>query len=99
VIVGKRTFSSAVLNAATLKRRGARLIGEPTGGNPSWYGEVKGITLPGSGLVMSLSTRKFDIDGFPGPFIDVDLRVPFTSRDFMADRDPWLESALSAPWN
>ncbi|MBI5280929.1 MAG: hypothetical protein HY858_04540 [Candidatus Solibacter usitatus] len=40
------------------------------------------------------STRKFDTPGLPGPFVDVDLRIPFMSSDFLADCDPWLEAVL-----
>lgn len=93
-IVGRRTYSSGVLNAIDFKRRGAILVGEPTGGHPSWFGEVRTITLPNSKLVGNYSTRRFDIPGFPGPQVGVDVAVSFDSRHYFEDRDPLLDAAL-----
>ncbi len=51
VVIGRRTFSSGLLNAHDLAARTrAILIGEPTGGKPNSYGEVESFTLPRSGL-------------------------------------------------
>ena len=42
VLIGKKTFSSALMNAVTLKRStSAILVGEPTSGNINHYGEVR----------------------------------------------------------
>lgn|GEM_PF-1414713 len=93
-IVSRRTYSSGILNAIDLKRRGAALIGEPMGGNPSGFGEVRTITLPNSRLSGSYSTRRFDVPGFPEPQVPVDVPVAFESRHYFEDLDPLLEAAL-----
>lgn len=91
VLIDEGTFSSAVLNALTLKEElGAVFAGRPSGGSASHYGELKSGTLPYSGLAFSYSTKFFD-NGVSGPLmpdiliekdiddcrrgIDTDLRV------------------------
>ena len=91
VLIDEGTFSSAVLNALTLKEDlGAVFAGRPSGGSASHYGELKSGTLPYSGLAFSYSTKFFD-NGVSGPLmpdiliekdiddcrrgIDTDLRV------------------------
>jgi len=60
VLIGRRTFSSAILNAMDFKRfTKAILIGEETGGSPNHYGEVKRFKLPNSGLTVNYSTKYF----------------------------------------
>lgn len=57
VIVGRKTFSSAVLNAVTLEKKTcATFIGEPTGGKPSHFGSVDSFQLPHSGITVRYST-------------------------------------------
>ncbi|NNU34577.1 hypothetical protein HK413_11685 [Mucilaginibacter sp. S1162] len=57
VLIGKQTFSSAVMNAVDLKRNSnAIFIGEPTSGNINHYGEVRGFNLPKSKIVIAYST-------------------------------------------
>lgn len=60
VLIGKHTFSSAILNAMDFKRyTEAIFVGEETGGSPNHYGEVKEFELPNSGLTVSYSTKYF----------------------------------------
>ncbi len=60
-IIGRATFSSAVLNAIDLEQKAdAILVGEPSGGKPNHYGEVRTITLPYSGRTLQYSTNYFD---------------------------------------
>lgn len=51
VLIGKRMFSSDLMNAVNIKRRlSATLVGEPTGGNINHFGEVQAFELPKSKL-------------------------------------------------
>jgi len=60
VLIGRATFSSAVLNTIALKKRfNAILVGEPSGGSPSHYGEVKRFSLSNSKLEVMYSTKYF----------------------------------------
>jgi len=93
-IIGRHTFSSGMLNAIDSKRGGVTLVGLPTGGNPLGYGEVRSLQLP-SGLIVSYSTRQFQLDGFPGPALFPDIEVGIKSTDYFAGRDPMLEAVLA----
>ena len=89
-LIGENTFSSALLNAITLKRDlGAILVGDPTGGKPNGYGEVKAFTLPNSALSVSYSTRFFNAwpDGDP-PSLPPDIPASLSAADYLAGRDP-----------
>jgi len=95
VITGRQTFSSGKLNAEELSRAGYTLLGEPTGGKPTSFGEVLGVTLTSGGLRGQYSTRLFR--GLVQPDNDSlmpDVRVPWTWAAFAREEDPFLEAAL-----
>jgi hypothetical protein len=96
VIIGRTTYSSALQNAITLSREfQATLIGEPTGGKPNHYGEVRNFVLPNVGLRVGYSTRYWlnypDADPLT---LEPDVRAEPTFVDLLAGRDPALEAAL-----
>jgi len=95
-LIGRGTFSSAYLNALTLKRETkAILVGEPTGQRPNSYGEVKTMTLPYAKLPVLYSTKYFKtVDGDP-PALAPDIQVERSSSDYASGRDPVLERVLS----
>lgn len=69
VLIAENTFSSAILNALELKDRlDATLVGRPTGGSVSHYGEIQVAVLPWSGIQCSYSTKYFD-NGATGPLL------------------------------
>jgi hypothetical protein len=100
VITAKDTYSSAVLNAAELKRyTNAILVGEPTGSKPNLYGEFKKFNLPNSGLGIYYSTNYFKrVEGDP-PSLIPDLFIEVTSTDYFNGRDPVLEKILAGEIN
>lgn len=62
VVIGRETFSSALLNAYSFKKyTNAKIIGEPSGGKPNCYGEILRITLPNSKFVVTYSTRFYKL--------------------------------------
>lgn len=91
-IIGPHTYSSALLNAMSLKSRyGATLIGRPTGGRPAHFGEVRTFTLPRSQLAVQYSTKRF-VHGDPqADALAPDHVVARTHADYRAGRDPLLE--------
>lgn len=98
VIIGRRTFSSAILNALDFRNRtNAILVGEPTGGKPNHYGEVRTFTLPHSKLIVSYSTKYFKQSREDTASLMPDMTVELTSTEYFAGRDPVLEAILAYP--
>jgi len=102
--IGRRTFSSAVLNAiemrfgrswAGMAAAGAVYVGEPSGGKPNHYGEVETLELPALQATLCYSTKLFT--AWPGLDDDAlypDLAVPQRFADMAAGRDAVLEAVL-----
>lgn len=91
-VIGPQTFSSGVLNGMTLKARyGATLVGRPTGGKPTHFGEVRTFALPNSRLVVQYSTKHF-VNGDPGAdSLAPDHLVARTHVDYVEGKDPIIE--------
>ena len=86
VLIGEGTFSSAILNAIELKTRlDATLVGRPTGGSVSHYGELESGILPSSGLSYTWSSKYFD-NGFEGPLLP-DITVDLSLDDYIQGID------------
>ncbi len=96
-IIGRDTFSSALLNAYSLKNDvGSILIGEASGGKPNCYGEVLYIELLNSKLRIRYSTKYYDIiedDNQESLFPDLKFGVRFD--DFISCKDPVMEYILN----
>jgi hypothetical protein len=84
VAIGRQTFSSAVLNAIELRQKtAAQLIGEPTGGSPNSYGEIRLLSFGHHGLSASYTISYFSV-GAPGATtLSPDIDVPTTSADLL----------------
>jgi hypothetical protein len=95
-IVGRHTFSSAVMNALELRAQvNALIAGSPTGGKPNHYGEVRTFALPSTKLNVQYSTKYFRMaDGDPES-VPLDLLAPTSIADWLAGRDPALEAVLA----
>jgi hypothetical protein len=97
VILGRETFSSALLNAYALKNKTkAIFIGEATGGKPNCYGEVKFFNLKNSKLQIRYSTEYYKLvedDEQQSFFPDAITEV--TIKDYIDDRDPCMDYALN----
>lgn len=97
VLIDAGVFSSAVMNAMHFRQRTrATLVGEPTGGRPNHFGEVRSFSLPATGVVLRHSTKRFVMiaDADP-PAVRPDRLVPFRFADLRAGRDPALAAALA----
>lgn len=96
VLIGRRTFSSAILNALELKKQTpAVFVGEPTGGKPNHYGEVQMFLLPKSGLPVTYSLKYFQVvEGDPGSLVP-DILVEPALSDYRSKADPVLEKVLN----
>ena len=95
-IIGRRTFSSGMWNALMFRRAaGAKLYGEPTGGKPNHFGEVKSFALPHSKLLISHSTKVWTLlPNEDPPALIPDVVVPINVGDYLRRRDPVLDRVL-----
>ena len=95
VIIGRGTFSAAMMFAVDLERyMDAIFVGEPTGASPNGYGDSRKVTLPNSGLTVRVSTLHWQ---YSDPRDDRDaitpqIRAPLLSSDYAANRDPALDT-------
>ena len=96
VVIGRKTFSSAVINAVDLKKQTqAIFIGEPTGGKPNSCGEVNTFILPKSGLAIKYSTKVFKLIEDDLPSFTPDISAQISSSDYSAGQDPVLDAILA----
>ncbi|HQY85555.1 MAG TPA: S41 family peptidase, partial [Ilumatobacteraceae bacterium] len=98
VLIGRQTFSAAVLLATELDNlTNAVFVGEPTGGSPNLYADPSPLTLPNSGIVVNVSSEFFEAGGLSDPrdAIAPDIAVTVGLDDFLAGRDPVLDAALA----
>jgi len=91
VLIGKNTFSSAVMNAVELKKTSnATFIGEETSGSINHYGEVRGFSLPKSDIVIAYSTKYWEVwKGKKGP-LKPDINIKYTIENYMNGKDEAL---------
>lgn len=93
VIVGRRTFSSAILNAMDFRILfEAPVVGETPGGTPNHYGETKKFRLPSSKLEVTYSTKYFErIEGAGLKPLTIDVPAEPSFADYAAGIDRPVE--------
>jgi hypothetical protein len=100
LITGRNTFSAASLFAATLQARtSVSIVGEPMGGGPNAWGDPEDVTLPWSGLSISVATL-FEVGTTPDDArltIEPDVAVKLTFDDWRAGHDPALAAIVAGP--
>jgi hypothetical protein len=93
VLIGKMTFSSALLNALDLKRNyNTILVGEPTAGSINHYGETRAFELPNTKATVVYSTNYFEQwKDHDGPLIP-DILVNYSIENFKKGIDEAFEA-------
>lgn len=95
VVLGRSTFSSAILNAIDFKRMtNAVFVGEETSGKPNHFGEVKQLQLPSSKLACSYSTKYFRVIDEDTNTFSPDVKIEMSFSEFMKGIDPvydWIK--------
>ncbi len=95
VLIGPGTFSSAMMNAQHFKTRTkATLAGEPTGGSPNHFGELKTFTLPHSKFMVQYSTKRFQMTNDNATTIEPHIMLTQTANGVFTDRDEVLDAVL-----
>lgn len=92
VVLGRNTFSSAILNAMDFKRlTNAIFVGEETAGKPNHFGEVRNFQLPNSKLYVGYSTKFFKNTDEDVNTIKPDVFIETSFSDFAKGIDPVYE--------
>jgi hypothetical protein len=92
VILGRETFSSAILNAMDFKRlTNAVFVGEETSGKPNHFGEVRNFQLPSSGIRVNYSTKYFKRSDETVNTLTPDIKPESGFSDFSHGIDPAYE--------
>jgi hypothetical protein len=95
-LIGRKTFSSAVVNAVTLKRdTEAILVGAPTSGKPYHPGQVATMRLPYSQLRIQYSTKYCGDSPSDAPTLVPDVPIEVSSTDYFSGKDPVLDVVLA----
>jgi hypothetical protein len=98
VLIGGRTFSSAVYLASLIREQTeATFVGEPTAQGPNFYASPQQFTLPNSGLQVQYPLVYWQSSANDASAIEPDIWVRLSSSDYFAGRDPVLRRALTAP--
>jgi len=94
-VPGRRTFSSALLNALELKTSTrATFVGEPTGGRPNHYGEVRTLFLANTGITVGYSTKYFRYSRDDTDSMLPDVIIEPSIASFAAGSDPVVDWIL-----
>jgi len=103
-LIGRKTFSSAIINAIELQEMGFPLVGENTGGSVDHFGSVQSFQLPNSGLRVGISSKFISMseyfDAAAGNRVESlqpDVKIVQTLSDSLAGRDTCVEEALTNP--
>ncbi|WP_292589862.1 S41 family peptidase [Mesotoga sp. UBA5557] len=99
VLIDRGTFSSAVLNAISMRKRtNAIFVGEPTGGSPRHYGEVEKFQLPNSGISVSCSTTYWKTTSDTSEAFMPDILAVRSFQDYYEMRDLAFEAVMTYGW-
>ena len=95
VLIGRRTFSSAVLNALKLKTlANAILVGEETAGSVNHFGAERHFELPDTHISLSYSTKYFSpVRNYEGA-LKPDVLIEETFEDYKNGVDAALQYAI-----
>jgi len=91
VLIGRATFSSAIMNAIKLKKETkAILVGENTAGTINHYGEVRAFNLPNTRLQVNYSTQYWENwKGHDGPLVP-EVKISRNLSDLLKGNDKVL---------
>ena len=95
VLIGPKTFSAAMSNAAHFREQtSALLVGEPIGEKPNSYQEARDMVLPNSHWDARYSVKFYHFAPGEENLIRPDHETPETWDDYREGRDPALNWVL-----
>lgn len=96
VLTSNKTFSAGTSNAALFKQLlNAKIMGQPTGSNPTGYQDMDSFTLPNSKLVITYSKRKFNLSSKVKQGIQPDVCLLYNWNDYKKGKDNIMQWLLN----
>jgi hypothetical protein len=100
VLIGPRTFSAAMNNAAQFQdETNAILVGQTIGEKPNSYQEPRQFRLPNSHLIVRASTLYYEFRKHGENAVRPTREIIPSWADVKAGRDPAMEWVLAQPVN
>ncbi len=97
VLTDKVTFSAATSNTALFRELlNAKIVGEPTGSNPTGFQDMDTFELPNSKLVVCYSKRFFRIQKEFTEGVQPDVPLPYEWESFSRGEDKMLQWVIEA---
>ncbi|MCL4510453.1 MAG: S41 family peptidase [Bacteroidetes bacterium] len=97
-LVGDGTYSSAIILSTIVKdNKLFTIVGQPTRGRPSHYGQILSLKLPNSSIVCTISCKKFfrpDVTKDSEDSLYPDVAIWPTYDDLVHGRDPVFDWVL-----
>ncbi|MFP4846479.1 S41 family peptidase [Winogradskyella sp. PE311] len=92
VLTDKVTFSAATSNASQFRQiLNAKIVGEPTGSNPSGYQDMGQFTLPNSGMTVTYSKRLFRFQDKVTQGVQPDVLIEYDWQSYSKGIDNMME--------
>ncbi len=92
VLTDKVTFSAATTNATQFRQMlNAKIVGEPTGSNPTGYQDMGQFTLPNSGRTVTYSKRLFRFQEKVTAGVQPDVVIQYDWKSYINGIDNMLQ--------
>jgi C-terminal processing protease CtpA/Prc len=91
VVIGRETYSSAIINALDFKKSNAIYVGEETSGKPNHFGNIDSFFLPNSGLIVTYSMNYYKYLQEDVNSLKPDFLIEETFEDYKNGIDPVFE--------
>ena len=92
VLIDKVTFSAATSNASQFRQiLNAKIVGEPSGSNPTGYQDMGQFTLPNSGMMITYSKRLFRFQDKVTKGVQPDVLIEYDWESYSKGKDNMLE--------
>lgn len=96
VLVNRKTYSAAMVNAVQMKQiLNAKVVGEPTGANPNGYQDMGMFSLPNSKLQVTYSKRLFRLEESNKSGLQPDILIPPKWEHYKNGLDEVLQWVLN----
>lgn len=96
VLTDKVTFSAATSNASQFRQiLNAKIVGEPTGSNPTGYQDMGQFTLPNSGMIVTYSKRFFKFQDQVTQGIQPDVLIEYEWESYSNGIDNMMKWVIN----